>query len=70
MEVDLTTRANLLTNKLKVGWLIWSVVDYINITRCDKCCKYGHKAKDCKGEETCPLCAGKHKLKECTASKN
>ena len=70
MEVDPTTRTKLLTNKVKLGWLICYVGDYIHITLCYNCCKYEHKAKDCKGEETCPLCAGKHKLKECTASKN
>ena len=25
------------------------------------------KVEDCRGEETCPLCAGSHKMKECTA---
>jgi hypothetical protein len=24
--------------------------------------------KECKGEDTCPLCAGGHKLRECKAS--
>ena len=27
-----------------------------------------HKHNECKGEETCPHCAGKHKMKECTAA--
>ena len=29
--------------------------------------KFNHRHQDCRGEETCPLCAGGHKLRECTA---
>ena len=53
MEVDPTTRAKLLMNKVKVGWLICYVGDYINITRCYNCCKYGHKAKEGKRHAHC-----------------
>jgi hypothetical protein len=36
-------------------------------TRGYKCSKYNHKHSECRGEETCPDCVGKHKMKECTA---
>ena len=29
--------------------------------------RFNHRHRDCKGEETCPLCAGSRKLKECPA---
>jgi len=28
---------------------------------------YNHTLRECRGKETCPLFAGSHKLKECTA---
>ena len=41
---------------------------YIVANRCFKCSRFNHRFRDCRGEETCPLCAGNHKLKECTAT--
>ena len=29
---------------------------------------YNHRHRECRGALTCPLCAGSHSLKECTAS--
>ena len=34
-------------------------------TRCVKCSKLNHRTQDCRGEITCPLCAGPHIQKEC-----
>jgi hypothetical protein len=51
---------------LKIGWEICNVADYLVPTRCYKCSTYNHKNYECKGEETCPHCAGKHKMKDCT----
>jgi len=68
MEVGPRTRLQILQNKLKIGWEICNVADYLTPTRCFKCCRYNHKSNECRGEETCPHCAGKHKMKECTAN--
>jgi len=37
------------------------IADYLIPARCYKCSRYNHKHYDCRGEETCPHCAGKHK---------
>jgi hypothetical protein len=67
IEVELDIRKKLLHKKLKIGWLICNVDNYRVIKRCFKCSKFSHRHPDCKGEETCPLCAGGNKLKECKA---
>ena len=68
IEVGPDTRRKLLHKKLKIGWQICNVADYLVATRCFKCSRFNHRHKECKGEETCPLCAGEHKLKDCKAS--
>jgi hypothetical protein len=70
MEVGPSTRQQILQIKLKIGWEIRSVADYLAPTRCFKCSRYNHKHYECKGEETCPHYAGKHKMKECKAEEN
>jgi len=67
IEVSSDTRKKLLHSKLKLGWLICSTEDYLVAKRCFKCSRFNHTHQECRGEETCPLCAGQHKLKECTA---
>ena len=66
IEVLPQTRRQLLQNKLKLQWTICKVDDYISITRCFKCSGYNHRHNDCKCEEACPLCAGNHRMQECT----
>jgi len=67
IETGSETRKKLLQTKLKIGWLICTVHDYLVAKRCFKCSRFNHRHQDCRGEETCPLCAGGHKLKECKA---
>ena len=66
VEVCGGTRKKLIRTKLKLRWLICSTDDYLVARRCFKCSRFNHRHQDCRGEETCPLCAGEHKLKECT----
>jgi hypothetical protein len=63
MEIGPQTRKQILQTKLKIGWEVCNVADYLIPTRCYKCSKYNHKHNKCRGEETCPVCAGKHKMK-------
>ena len=68
IEVEAGTRKRLLQTKIKLGWQICAIRDYIVTTRGYKCSKYNHGAHECRGEECCPLCAGNHKMKECSAN--
>jgi len=64
VAVDSETRKKLLQTKLKMGWLICSVGEYLVAKRCYKCNRYNHRHQQSKGEKTCPLCAGGHSLKD------
>jgi hypothetical protein len=68
IEVGSETRKKLVNKKLKIGWIICKVDDYLIAQKCFRCSRFNHRQQDCRGDETCPLCAGGHKLKECTAS--
>jgi len=65
IEFGSERRKKLLHKKLKIGWLICSVDDYLVAKRCCKCSRFNHRHQDCRDVETCSLCAGGHKLKEC-----
>ena len=62
MEVGAQTRKLLLQKKVKLGWLICKIEDYVFANRCLKCSRFNHRFLDR------PLCAGRQKLKECTAT--
>jgi len=70
IEVDSGTRKKLTQDRIKVGWAICRVDDYIVAKRCFCCSRYNHNFRECKGEEMCPLCMGNHKLKEYTSTKS
>jgi hypothetical protein len=70
IEVESETRKTLMQAKIKLGWTICRVDDYIVAKRCFRCSRYNHEHTTCRGTETCPLCTGSHKLKECTANKS
>ena len=70
IEVGPEARIKLLQTKLKIGWLICNVGDYVVAKSCFRCSRYNHRHQDCRGEETCPLCAGGHTLKDCKAPSN
>jgi len=67
MEVGAETRKLLIQKKIKLGWQICKIEDYIVANRCFKCSRFNHRFRDCRGEVTCPQCAGTNILKECTA---
>jgi len=69
IEVTSTTRKKFLGRKMKLGWNMCNVDDCNRINRCYKCSKYNHRAHKCKGELTCPICAGTYSLQECQATK-
>jgi hypothetical protein len=67
IEVEAKVRKILLLTKIKLGWHICKADDYIVATRCFRCSRYNHRHNECKGNETCPICAGAHRLKDCVA---
>ena len=67
IEACSQARKELLKTKLKLGWQICKVQDYLVPTRCFKCSRYNHRHRDCTGTLACPLCAGDHSMKECKA---
>ncbi|CAH1099597.1 unnamed protein product [Psylliodes chrysocephalus] len=71
-NVVLETSAELfhdITNKgfLYVGWVKCYVKEHFSLTKCFKCCKFGHHKTDCHSEITCPKCSGPHEKNACTS---
>ncbi|PSN31586.1 hypothetical protein C0J52_27850, partial [Blattella germanica] len=66
IEVGPETRKKLLHCKIKIGWLICKIEDYLVAKRCFRCSRFNHRHSEYRGEETCPLCAGNQKLQDCT----
>lgn len=60
-----THKAMVEEKKVKIGWNICKIQDYIGILRCFRCCGYYHFVKDCKKNKICRKCAGNHATKEC-----
>jgi len=69
IEIDPGKRKKLIQTRVKLGWAICKVDDYVIAKKCYCCGRYNHTYKECKGEETCPLCTGNNKLKERSATK-
>ena len=67
IEVSSQTRKKLMHNKVKLGWINCNIEDYLVATRCFRCSRFNHRMRECRGIETCPLCAGNHNLKDCNA---
>jgi len=67
IEVRSHTGQQIMNTRKKIGWVICKFDDYIQVNKCFKCSRYNHRLADCRGEETCPLCTGSHKLRECTS---
>jgi len=52
-----------------IEWESCRIKDYVDVTRCFKCQRYGHVAKKCTNtKEVCSHCSGEHKYKECKKS--
>ena len=49
IEVDSGTRKKLIQARIKLGWAICRVDDYIVAKRCFRCSRYNHNFRDCRG---------------------
>jgi hypothetical protein len=56
IEVGPETKKKMLQKKLKIGWLICNVGDYLVGKRCFKCSRYNHRQQDCRGGNVPTVC--------------
>ena len=68
MEVGADKRKTLLRSKIKLGWHVCRTDDHETPNRCFKFSTFNHRLMECRGEVTCPLCAGPHTIKECKSN--
>ena len=70
VEVDPATFETIMdTGKLKIGWTLCHVYEYVNVKRCYKCYGFNHISVNCTKEETCSKCGKKgHADINCTAT--
>lgn len=67
VEVSPKVRERLITvGRVYMEWSSLKVVDFCPISRCFKCQRFGHIARDCTGTEICSHCSGEgHSFKDC-----
>lgn len=69
IECDPSTFSRVMSGnegRLFIGCRSCRCFEYIQVFRCYKCNKYGHKASDCKGQKTCGRCGNSdHETKDC-----
>jgi len=51
IEVNAQTRKLLIQMKVKLGWLICNIEDYLVANRCFKCSRFNHIFRECRGTE-------------------
>lgn len=69
LEVSPTAFKCLLNSKrVFIEWDSLPIYEYVNVLRCFKCWKYGHKAVHCRQDNiVCPQCNKNHKSEMCTS---
>jgi hypothetical protein len=72
IEIHPAARAHFMkTAKIYIQWKSLNIKDYIRVTRCYNCQKYGHVSKHCKSEKQCGFCASTaHESKDCSEREN
>ena len=53
-------------DKLAINYYNCKVYDQLNVGRCNKCQQYGHFSGDCKNDDVCAICNGKHETRKCS----
>lgn len=66
LEVDSNCFEKMIeAGRVNLGWRSCRVVHHIHLTRCYKCCGFGHVAEKCTNKLACSKCGGEHKAAEC-----
>jgi hypothetical protein len=67
IQTDATTHRRVLElGSINFKWNHYKVYDTFGVSRCYKCCRFGHLIKDCKAESAiCPRCSENHEIKDC-----
>lgn len=69
IETDCQTFETLIQReRVHVRWDRCRVAEDVNVLRCFKCSKYGHKASSCNNPLCCPICTGDHEATDCDAA--
>lgn len=69
LETDAQTFETLIQRqRVNIRWDRCRIVEDVNVYRCFKCSRYGHKASSCGNPTCCPVCAGDHDVRECDAT--
>jgi hypothetical protein len=53
------------SGRVNLGWRSCRVVHHVHITRCFKCCGFGHIAANCSNKLACSKCGDEHKVENC-----
>lgn len=68
LEVDQDSFEKLMSaGRVHLGWRTCRVVHHVHLTRCFKCCGYGHVAEKCTNKLACSKCGDEHKIENCKA---
>lgn len=71
IEVDQASFEKLMdARRVNLGWRSCRVIHHVHLTRCYKCCGFGHVAERCTNKLACAKCSGEHKTSECDKNKN
>nr|CAI5848084.1 unnamed protein product [Callosobruchus analis] len=53
---------------LFVGYDSCIIFDAVEVSRCFKCNEFHHSSVSCQNEISCPVCSGKHEVKQCKST--
>lgn len=67
IEVSGRTFDKIVDRYLNLDFNSYLVREYVDVLRCYKCQKYGHKSALCKSQQSCGKCGGLHDFKNCQA---